>query len=60
MRNLLIALLGGIVAGEIFTIYKLKPSAEKKSKKLEKKIDDTLAESFPASDAPNWTLGLTN
>lgn len=30
-----------------------------KGETAERDIDQTLADSFPASDAPSWTLGVT-
>jgi hypothetical protein len=33
------------------------PDAGQSDEELEAEIDETLEDSFPASDAPSWTLG---
>ncbi len=51
MRNLLLALTSGILAGEAFWLYHHR--AVKKTE--DEKVDVAADDSFPASDAPSWT-----
>jgi hypothetical protein len=55
MRNLLLALTTGLLAGEAMAFYR---AYKMKTLAREQMIDDTLDDSFPASDAPGWTSGV--
>ncbi len=52
--------LSGRVVGEAGCVTQSRtPSADvDEATRVEEAIDDVLAESFPASDAPPWTLGV--
>jgi hypothetical protein len=58
MRNLIIALMTGIIAGQTLSFYRAKTMkrlrAEREARE-ENDIDVMLADSFPASDVPSWT-----
>jgi hypothetical protein len=34
-------------------------SAEAERRRRERQVDDELAQSYPASDPPSWTMGVT-
>ncbi|MES2984019.1 MAG: hypothetical protein V4735_02395 [Pseudomonadota bacterium] len=56
MRNLLLALTTGILAGQAFSIYRETAArCAKREQRREDRVDDTIDDSFPASDPPSWT-----
>jgi hypothetical protein len=55
MRNLIIALLTGVIAGQALSFQRAKTMKRLQEAKAEDNIDKMLADSFPASDVPSWT-----
>ncbi len=55
MRNLILALTTGFLAAEAMALYRDYTMNNISRRRNEAKVDDTLDDSFPASDVPNWT-----